>query len=169
MTETTPRPTPWYRQGWPWFIISLPASAVIAGITTVIIAFAHRDDLVRDDWYKDGLAINQRLDGQLLAAQRQIHADIVFDHGTRRISATLGGDLPALPALLSLELIHPTHADRDKHITLARLPEGTYAGVLEDIVPSRYTVRLADPSDHWQITQRVQTGNGHERHIVGRH
>jgi hypothetical protein len=29
---------PWFKSFWPWFVISLPAAGVIAGIATVIIA-----------------------------------------------------------------------------------------------------------------------------------
>jgi len=29
---------PWYRQFWPWFLIAVPAAAVIAGIITIILA-----------------------------------------------------------------------------------------------------------------------------------
>ena len=28
---------PWYRQGWPWFLIAFPAIAVVAGIATLVI------------------------------------------------------------------------------------------------------------------------------------
>ena len=30
--------TPWYRQFWPWFLIVLPGSVVVAALTTVYIA-----------------------------------------------------------------------------------------------------------------------------------
>jgi len=40
---------PWYRQFWPWFIISLPAAAVIAGIITFWLALSRPDPLVVDD------------------------------------------------------------------------------------------------------------------------
>ena len=40
---------PWYRQFWPWFIIALPASAVIAGIITFYLAVSRPDQLVVDD------------------------------------------------------------------------------------------------------------------------
>ena len=40
-------PTPWYRQFWPWFVIALPASAVIAGLTTVWIAVTHQQEIGR--------------------------------------------------------------------------------------------------------------------------
>ena len=51
---------PWYQQAWPWFLISLPASAVIGGIITLMLAVNSPNALVVDDYYKEGLAINQR-------------------------------------------------------------------------------------------------------------
>lgn len=56
---------PWYRQFWPWFLIFLPASAVIASFATLFIALNNPDPLVRDDWYEHGANINRTLrDGQ---------------------------------------------------------------------------------------------------------
>ena len=40
---------PWYRQFWPWFIIALPASAVIASFITLWLAISHPDHLVVDE------------------------------------------------------------------------------------------------------------------------
>lgn len=40
---------PWYRQFWPWFIIALPASAVVAGLLALWIAISNPDYLVIDD------------------------------------------------------------------------------------------------------------------------
>ena len=65
---------PWYKQFWPWFIISLPASAVIAGLITVYIAFENADSLVADDYYKSGLAINNRIKQQQNAASKGLAA-----------------------------------------------------------------------------------------------
>lgn len=37
---TTPakKPLPWYKHPWVWFVISLPASAVVAGLYTLYVA-----------------------------------------------------------------------------------------------------------------------------------
>lgn len=44
---------PWYRQFWPWFIIALPTSAVIASFISLWLAISHPDQLiVSDDEYQ---------------------------------------------------------------------------------------------------------------------
>ena len=40
---------PWYRQFWPWFIIALPASAVIASFITLWLAISNPDHLIVTD------------------------------------------------------------------------------------------------------------------------
>ena len=50
--KTIPAPgqdLPWYRQFWPWFIIALPAAAVIASFITLWLAISRPDYLVVDD------------------------------------------------------------------------------------------------------------------------
>ena len=54
-------PPPWYRQFWPWLLISIPLLTVIAGVATIWIASREPVALVHDDYYKEGLAINQNL------------------------------------------------------------------------------------------------------------
>jgi hypothetical protein len=44
---------PWYRQFWPWFIIALPAAAVIASFVSLWLAVTHPDPLVvTEDEYR---------------------------------------------------------------------------------------------------------------------
>ncbi|MBV1875558.1 MAG: FixH family protein, partial [Cycloclasticus sp.] len=50
--------TPWYKQFWPWFLILLPFSVVIASVITFIIAQKNPPSLVSSNYYKEGLAIN---------------------------------------------------------------------------------------------------------------
>ena len=48
LIEKTQEP-PWYRQFWPWFIIALPASAVIASLITFYLAVSRPDYVVIED------------------------------------------------------------------------------------------------------------------------
>ena len=40
---------PWYKQFWPWFIIALPASVVVASFFTLWLAISNPDHLVLSD------------------------------------------------------------------------------------------------------------------------
>ena len=53
--------TPWYREPWPWLLMSGPATVIVAGIYTSVLAFSGTDGLVADDYYKQGLAMNKTL------------------------------------------------------------------------------------------------------------
>jgi hypothetical protein len=46
---TVDKHLPWYRQFWPWFIIALPAAAVLAGFYTLWLALSNPDYMVVDD------------------------------------------------------------------------------------------------------------------------
>ena len=60
---------PWYRQFWPWAIISIPATTVVACAIMITLAILSDDGLVSDDYYREGLAINKRLnaDGEVIS------------------------------------------------------------------------------------------------------
>ncbi|MFT5481627.1 MAG: hypothetical protein ACI9GW_000272 [Halieaceae bacterium] len=105
---------PWYRQFWPWFLIALPATVVVAGLATVVIATRHADDLVVDDYYKDGLAINRTLEKLIRAQALELSATV--NANGRRIEVLLTGD--NRHSILLLLLSHPMEADRDVQIEL---------------------------------------------------
>jgi len=52
-----PAPRPWYREFWPWFIIALLSSVVIASLFTVVLAFKHSDEPASGDYKRDGLGV----------------------------------------------------------------------------------------------------------------
>ncbi len=43
---------PWYKQFWPWFLIILPLSVVVASITTFVVFSNNKVSLVAEDYYK---------------------------------------------------------------------------------------------------------------------
>lgn len=47
----------WYRQFWPWFLITLPSVAVVASFITLGIAIKHADTPVQDDYEQHGLTV----------------------------------------------------------------------------------------------------------------
>ncbi len=116
---------PWYRQFWPWFIIALPASSVVAGLTTVWISMQTTDSLVVHA--EDGVrkAADRRILAQRLAADLGLAALVDIDPQSGSVAAVMRtGRLDEVPASLEFELSHPAFADRDQVITLNKaLPD----------------------------------------------
>ena len=54
-------PKPWYREPWPWILMSGPAVVVVAALATAVIAVRTADGLVAEDYYRRGVDINKRL------------------------------------------------------------------------------------------------------------
>jgi len=142
---------PWYRHFWPWFIIALPATVVVAGISMVFIAFKHADTVVIDDYYREGLAINQRLAQDEAAARLGLAAELRVDLVTGEVLASLDGAHPASDGLRLL-LIHPVDADRDQTLTLTPVAGGRYRGELQQAPRGRYYLRLKPAADPlWRL------------------
>lgn len=158
---------PWYRQFWPWFVISLPASAVIAGLTTVWIAVTHQQDLVQDSWYKDGMAINQHLDRQREARRQGIALTLQWSHNGGRLEGQLAGQWATPPPLLSLTLLHPTLPDRDAALTLALMPDGRYAATTGTLHEGRYRAQLSAPGGNWQVDADIDLRGQHGELRIG--
>jgi hypothetical protein len=80
---------PWYREPWPWLLMLGPVTVIIAGFITAYLAVVSNDGLVEDDYYKQGLTVNQR------TARDQRAAEL----GSKRIWS-VGGSGDRIRALL---------------------------------------------------------------------
>lgn len=130
--------TPWFKQFWPWFLIALPATVVVAGLYTLVLANQYADDLVVDDYYKEGLAINRQLKRQQAASELGISAELSM--AGRQLSVQVSGTVDA--AQLRLLLSHPLEADRDFAIPLIQQAAGVYNALLPQALQGRW---------HWTI------------------
>lgn len=52
-----PSARPWYREFWPWFIIALIGSVVIASMVTIFLALKYNDEPAAGEYRKQGLGI----------------------------------------------------------------------------------------------------------------
>lgn len=146
---------PWYRQFWPWFIISLPATAVVAGLITLYIATVNRDTLVKDDYYKQGLALNQDLARARRAAELGITAELAYDPGTGDVTLTTAG-MPADTPQLTLVLVHPTRADFDLTTAVTRATDGRYRVRVPLLGPANWRVQVLPEGAEWRLEARLR-------------
>ena len=144
---------PWYRQAWPWFLISLPASAVIGGIITLILAVNSPNALVVDDYYKEGLAINQEKH-RLASADKMGMAGLLRSDG-KQLTLNLTSQPAVTEQALVLNIIHSTRAELDQQLTLQRLSDGRYATDLPMLPPGNWYLRLQSDDASWQLRARI--------------
>ena len=148
---------PWYRQFWPWFIIALPAAAVVAGLTTLWISMQTTDSLILRS--EDGIRkeADRRVTAQRLATELGLAALVDINRETSSVVAVVpAGKLDDVPATLEFELSHPAFADRDVAITLNKaLPDAegnlVWVGYLVNVPDGRYYAVLRAGSD-WRLT-----------------
>ncbi|MCB1889057.1 MAG: FixH family protein [Rhodocyclaceae bacterium] len=135
-------------------VVGLPASAIVAGIVTIIIATQTSDGLVADDYYKQGLAINQTIARD--EAARKLGLVAVIELGDGKVRARLDSRVAAeLPDRMLMTLLHPTRAGEDQEVTLTRQGD-MYTGEVKIPRPGRWQVRLEDESRNWRMNGTAQ-------------
>jgi len=151
-------PRPWYRQFWPWFIVGILGSAVVASIATVVVAFNNADSLVRDDWYRSGVAINRRFEQEHAAREASVVGSVRFDDTTGEVLLELEGEGTGSLSRVLLELSHPTQASRDQALSLERRETGRFHGALPAALQGRWYATL-EPADgatsSWRISRTL--------------
>ena len=147
---------PWYRQFWPWFIIALPASAVVASLYTVSLAFRTTDSLVVQS--DDGMDVvaERHLAAEAVARNLGIVAEVAVNAESGAIMATLRSAADVeWPKTLDLLLSHPAFAHKDQTVTLTSAmpdPAGnpTWSGFFVELPEGRWYVVLSD-GDNWRL------------------
>lgn len=111
--------TPWYKEPWAYLVFILPLSAVIAGITTFIIANTNADTVVVDDYYKKGKSINQDIGKYKMAQKLGIKFDMQVTNNQIVLKPT---GIEKTFSVLNVAFYHATLADKD--FTLKLTPDG---------------------------------------------
>jgi uncharacterized protein len=130
-------PEAWYRQFWPWFLIALPGSVVIASFVTLWLAISTPNPMVVDDYARIARSTEQRLERDQAATALGVRADIrvIADAGV--IEVRLRPDT-VIPEALELRFSHPLVEERDHVLDLMRVPGG-------------WSARLAPPEGRWYL------------------
>jgi hypothetical protein len=141
---------PWFKERWPWFLMAGPAIVIVAGFITAWLAIKSNDGLVSDDYYKQGLAVNQRLQRDHQARDMGLHADMMVSGSNVRL--LLGApDTIKFPEKLVLKLMHPTQAGRDQLLEMTAEGQGFYGGKMATEISGRWLVSIEDPAAQWRL------------------
>jgi hypothetical protein len=162
MNENQP---PWYKQLCPWLLISLPASAVFGGIATFILAVNSPNALVADDYYKQGLAINQQTERLRTATELGLEGLLRADN--EYIQLELQATDVQLPASLTLELIHATRDELDRSFTLKQIDQTLYRAPYQPLQTGNWYLRLQSDDGQWELRGKAHIDDGLQARLSG--
>ncbi len=147
---------PWHRQPLVWMVIAIPFSAVVMGAVMIYLALTTDDGLVADDYYKQGLAINEVIVRDRKAAELGLSAVVEMDNGKRLVVLRFNkGGLEEYPVRLNLMLQHATRANSDTPVVLEHGLDDQYIGRLE--APVREGIWYFELNgDGWKLEQRTR-------------
>lgn len=144
----------WYRQPWLWFLLSIPIASVILSSIMVTVAIRGKDTIVSDNYYKDGMAINQTIEQDQTADQLKLQPDLSID-SEGLIVLTFAQALNPAEPWLTLIIIHPTMGDRD--IELKLLPTATgFSAELPTPLQGRWILDLYSHDRTWRIREQIE-------------
>lgn len=158
MNEQTQSKQPWYKVPFVWLVIAIPFSSVIGGIYLVNIATSDPNDVIKDNYYKEGLAINQRFAEDEQAKKLDLEATVSVQNDQIKVKL-LGPELP----FLKFNLYHVKNSDLDINGALAKTTssdgETVYVYQFKDTPKGRWYIELSGDSGPatqvWRLKGRL--------------
>ena len=145
--------SPWYRHRWPWILMAGPFIVIVAGMITLYLAVVSNDGLVDDDYYKQGLAVNQMSARDQKASSLGLQAEVMQGGRGTQIRILLRGKPgTVLPGTLNLRIVHPTRPGIDQNVLLRADGADLYSGRLSAPLTGRWHIALEDEKREWRLT-----------------
>ena len=143
----------WYKQFWPWFLIIVPLTSMVLSFTMMNLAFTGEDSMVIDDYYKEGRAINLKIQKLQQAQNLNISTKIqVFSDYVEVIF--ISGE-PENGEALTLDFFHSTQKFKDFSVTLFRDANGVYRAPLTEDILGKWQLSLHPFNEDWKIQKVV--------------
>lgn len=145
--------TQWYKNFWPWVLIFFPLITIVLCISLYITAIGNGPDMVVDDYYKKGRAINLELVKFDKAKALYLHGNL--DVSDDRVSFEFTKGDNSNVSALKLSFYHRTIKAHDFKATLTPNASGTFTALLENYTPGVYSVFIEPIDESWKMKENV--------------
>ncbi len=145
---------PWYKQFWPWFLMSLPGSVVVACMITIYIAITTSDGLVDDDYYKEGLAYNRIVASDQKAASIGRSGELLINPDNSSFEIRLQGE--QLDDKVMVKFAYATLDDFDMEIIVSHIGNGIYRGNYTKLIEGKWLIKIQPEDKDWRIRGILQ-------------
>ena len=137
---------PWYRQPWFWLLMVPLFAAMCSSVVIVYNAVVGGDDIVQDNYYKNGRLINIRLEQDVRATELGLHGTLDFDLLSGEVFLDINSDA-ALPSQLLLLLSHPASKALDQQLLLQQVSNNRFRADLNSVPVNRWYLRVLPTID----------------------
>lgn len=154
MTSSLKDTGPWYKQPWPWILMSGPAMVIVASVISAWVALSSSDGLVVEDYYKKGLSADQTIAMSAEAKKLGIETGISLTASEITVSLKSKDKNFVAPQKLTVTLAHPTRAGLDQTLTVVR--NGTdFQGAYRLPKAGHWIVTIQDEAGSWRLMGNV--------------
>jgi hypothetical protein len=139
---------PWYKQFWPWLLIAIPLATVLKSGHTIYVMNQQSPDLVIDDYYAEGKAINMNLAKFKESALRNLQGHILLAGNKAIVRFEKNA---ALEQSLTLQFVHNTFAEKDFTVKAERSGENLFVAELPSTLTGKWNLLVTDDSQQWKL------------------
>ncbi|MGV2872148.1 FixH family protein [Colwellia sp. E150_009] len=145
--------TSWYREPWAWLVFILPFTAVVAGISTYIIANSEPDSLVVGDYYKTGKAINLQVAKVKRAQKLGVRFALQLSNNELVVKPT--GIEKNFP-MLNISFFHPTLENEDFNLSLTPDGNGYFRHNFDKQISGKWKVTISPFNNISDTSWKIQ-------------
>ncbi|WP_017445737.1 FixH family protein [Gayadomonas joobiniege] len=152
MTDSAFRP--WYKEPWPWVLITIIVVPMLVAVVRLNIYNEYKVDMVVDDYYKKGKAINQEFDREDLAAEYNIVIFAQINSDNIVLELNHNRKLKEVPSLF-ISFYHSTQSEKDFKVIATQRADGKYSASFDHAIDGKWQLTFESHDKSWKLQKNV--------------
>ena len=148
---------PWYKEPWPFILISITGLGVVAGSTLAVIGFSNPPEIVSGEFGALAKFVVEDT-GRVEQARSLGLSGQLGVEGEDIVLALSARDPASLPDQLMVQFQHPATSAGDSLALLIHEGDGGYRGRYSEAPHARAHVLVTDLAQSWSLAGRLDAG-----------
>lgn len=146
---------PWYKQFWPWFLITIPVVVMVVCAVIIYLAVTQGSfSMVVDDYYKRGKTINAVIEHVERAQEKNISFE--FSANDEQLALRYKSGAPQQLTALTVNFVHATRANKDFSRKVTVAADGVYRADIPANIAGKWTITVQPFDGTWKVSQQYQ-------------
>ncbi|MGY6553349.1 MAG: FixH family protein [Wenzhouxiangella sp.] len=148
---------PWYKEPWPFILMSITGLGVVAGTTLAVIGFSNPPEIVSGQFGSLAKFVTEDTARVDQARALGLSGRLALD-GDEVVLILSALDAASLPEQLMVQFQHPATSAGDSVALVSRAAGGEYRGSYAVPPHARAHVSVTDLSQSWTLAGRLDAG-----------